>query len=66
MTQEEETLAIIVGTIQLLPEEDRIKCDAVTHRLRIAVCAERLDLGLLALARVGAEAQLEGEKFTTK
>ena len=54
MTAEELTLTMIRGTIAGLPETERTKIETIASELR-RIIADANDVGVIALALVGAE-----------
>lgn len=57
MTQEQQTVLLIKGTISELPTAQREACDELADHIRRAIKTAGEPVGTLALALVGAEAQ---------
>ena len=59
MTQEEQTVLMIKGFISELPDEQQDACNALAQSIRQTLKIADDPVGTLALALVGAEAQLK-------
>ena len=62
MTDEEQTVLLIKGTISELPATEAEACLELADFLRQAVAKAGMPVGPMAIALVGAQMQLEASK----
>lgn len=62
MTNEEETLLLIKGAISQLPASELQACKELADLIRRQIKSAGEPVGILAMALIGAESQLEAAK----